>query len=60
MTVFYYSIKFYYAISLILYDAYNVGRLKSISTADNEAYGVLREGGVSQPIELKDNAYTLQ
>ena len=38
-----------------------VGQPKSISTADNEAYGVLREdGGVSLPIELKENAYTIQ
>ena len=34
---------------------------KSIPTADNKAYGVLRGGGgggggVSEPIELKDNA----
>ena len=35
-----------------------LGQPKSISTADNEAYGVLREGGggISQSIELKDNA----
>ena len=34
-----------------------VGQPKSISTADNEVSGVLKEdGGVSQSIELKDNA----
>ena len=43
-----------------LYTLYTGQPKKSISTADNEAYGVLKGrgggGGVSQPIELKDNA----